>query len=343
MKKTYTLFCLLLLSFGYAQTEITVKIDTLDIDDYFAEQIFLPNELQEISALEIFLADSIFLGLNDSGNKPELYAFKRDDGEIIQTIGLIGAANNDWEELAQSDSLIFIGDFGNNKGSRKDLTIYYFEKSQIDESALDCGCSRNEDSLFGSLLPVNDDVSGEKTGYQEVNVKKIEFYYPEQEHFKPGNKHDFDCEAMVYYNGKLHLFTKERKSMQTSHYTLEIKEEKQAATYIESFNTQYLVTGAHLHESFDNQNNRLLLSGYTPEGMVFISGFDFKKNESDLFFSANSKKFSLYLGFITDVGQVEGITFNPGEGKDAFCVSGEKVDYRGFKAPQQLNCFKPAR
>src|SRR5690606_25016006 len=168
------------------------KIDTLDIENYQIKSIKLSEKLDEISALEY--DDGHFWGLNDSGGKPEIYKFNAETGKIVQTVEIANAVNKDWEEMTMNDDYIFIEDVGNNNGKRTDLTIYYFKRSEI--------CEVKEVS---------------------VNAQKIEFHYPEQTNFNPEKKStNFDCEAMFYHNGKLHLFTKEWTNYATTRYTLEI-------------------------------------------------------------------------------------------------------------------------
>ena len=92
----------------------------------------LPETIMETSAL-IYWSGGLWT-LNDSGNEPELYKFDTLTGQISQTIAISGAQNVDWEDLAQDETRIFIGDFGNNLGNRTDLKIYVVEKSSIPAS-----------------------------------------------------------------------------------------------------------------------------------------------------------------------------------------------------------------
>ncbi len=57
----------------------------------------------------------IFWTHGDSGNQPELYAF-RESGELVKTVRVSKAPNTDWEDLALDDQgNLYIGDIGNNK------------------------------------------------------------------------------------------------------------------------------------------------------------------------------------------------------------------------------------
>jgi len=284
------------------------KIDTLDIENYKIKSVKLPQKLKEISALEF--VDGYFWGLNDSGGKNEIYKIDPDNGQILQIVEISNAVNIDWEEMTSNEDYIFIGDFGNNLGKRKDLTIYYLKKGSISDDKL-----------------------------TSVEAKKIEFHFPEQKNFNPGNKKtNFDCEAFFYYNGKLHLFTKEWTNNQTTHYTLELKPGKQAAKKVETFKTNYLVTGAYLDSNPISNTQGMYLIGYTQDGFAFISGFDFPKNKSDKFFESKSNKFSLPLGFTASVGQVEGITIKPDK-PNVICFSNEDFKFRTFHVQQSIQCI----
>src|SRR5690606_31782286 len=284
------------------------RIDTLNIEDYRIKTVPLPEKLKEISTLEF--DNGYFWGLNDSGGEPEIYKFSPETGKIVQTVSVENATNNDWEEMAMNEDYIFIGDFGNNEGNRKDLAIYYFKKNEIGEGSA-----------------------------ETVNAQKIEFVYPEQKNFNPGNRTtNFDCEAMFYHNGKLHLFTKEWTNYATTHYTLEIKPGKQSAKKIETFKTHYMVTGTYLDANPISNTNGFYLIGYTKDGFAFISGFDPPKKGSDKLFEEKSNKFSLPLGFTTDVGQVEGISIKP-EKPAVICFSNEDFKFRSAHVEQSVQCI----
>src|SRR5690606_31393825 len=231
------------------------KIDTLDIENYQIKILKISEKLDEISSLEFY--DGFYWGQNDSGGEPELYKINPETGKTVQTVKITNAENRDWEEIAFSEDYVFIGDFGNNLGNRTDLSVLYFPISKLNST---------EENL-------------------SVEVEKIEFSYPEQKNFNPGNrKTNFDCEAFFFYKGKLHLFTKEWTHLATTHYTLEIKPGKQLAKKIETFQTNYLVTGAFVDENPISNTNGFYFVGYTPDGFGFISGFSLPKKESNLLF-----------------------------------------------------------
>lgn len=302
-------FFLLVLCIVFFKLQAQGKIDTLDIENYQIKTLKLDSKLDEISTLVIY--NDYYWGLNDSGGKAEIYKIHPQTGKINQTVKITNAQNVDWEELNFSDEFVFIGDFGNNLGNRTDLAIYYFPISELENQALEFS----------------------------VEAEKIEFYFPEQKNFNPGNKKtNFDCEAFFYHNGLLHLFTKEWTNLATTHYTLEIKKDLQKANKIETFKTNYLVTGATIDSHPISNTHGFYLIGYTPEGIALISGFALPKNNSNQLFSEKLNKFSLPLGFVTDLGQTEGIAIKP-EKPNVICYSAEKFKFNKNVTPQSIQCI----
>ncbi|WP_068599028.1 hypothetical protein [Vaginella massiliensis] len=287
------------------------KIDSIYIETNQLRSLVLPEKIIEISALEFDQQSTpdtpLFWALNDSHNANEIYLFDGLTGEVTNTVILDGVPNTDWEEITQDEDFIYVGDFGNNLGNRKDLTIYTLDKNLIDYSK----------------------------ATQTVTVDKIEFYYPEQDTFKIKNrKNDYDLEAFFAYNGKLHLFSKEWASLKTTHYTLDPKiKEKQAAKKINTFHTQFLVTAAHISEHPATKGVYLL--GYTKEGIAFINWYDLEEGNEDFLSAKNIKV--IPFGFASDLGQLEGISVNPQ--RNEVCASGEELNFRGMYAKQQLHCF----
>lgn len=312
MKYLAIFLFLILTKFSFAQ--IVENIDTISIDDYKMESINLPPTLNEISTLEYEKEDknvASFWGLNDSDSKPELYRFDAKTGKIINTIFITNAPNIDWEEMSSDDNRIYFADFGNNLGKRKDLAIYFIQKSNIYYSK----------------------------SYQQLKAEKIEFYYPDQETFQFKNMTtNWDAEAFFVYQNQLHIFTKEWSNMSTSHYVVPIdSSKKHAAKKLETFPTNYAVTAAYIDADVNSSTKGVYLLGYTKEALTFISWFDLPKDNNQLFFTSQVKKISLPLGFTTQLGQLEGISVLPTENK--ICFSGEEFNYKGFYAKQVVHCI----
>jgi hypothetical protein len=171
----------------------------------------LPEILKETSALVYY--DKLFWTINDSGGEPEIYAFNH-EGALIKQVKIDDAKNKDWEALAINKTHLFIGDFGNNFGMRKDLTIYAVKLDQ--------------------LIKTNATVDF-----------TIQFRYPEQNSWlKAKWNTPYDCEAMIATKGQIHLFTKDWKELKGAHYTLKIKEGEQDAKLLGTLNSNGLITDA---------------------------------------------------------------------------------------------------
>lgn len=237
----------------------------------------LNEKVQETSGLNIF--NGKLYTFNDSGNTPEIFELNPKSGEILQNF-TVKAENKDWEALANDGKNFYIGDFGNNSGTRKDLKIYRVP--------------------FSENTIVKD------------SLKVISFEYPEQKDFSAKNRStDFDAEAMIFLNGKIHLFTKEWASKSTAHYVIDPQNsEKQEAIKLEAFKTNFLVTDASYFEG------KLYLIGYTKKTEVFLEVYN--ETEPGIFFKENPKRF--FLGSALSIGQIEGIAVN----SDGIYISGEK-------------------
>ncbi|MGE8556567.1 MAG: hypothetical protein ACN6OB_21810 [Chryseobacterium jejuense] len=257
MKRTF-----LLLAFLAFQTAFSQQTDFLKIKKYRVSH--LDKNIQETSGLNIF--NGKLYTFNDSGNAPELYEINKTSGEVLKTLK-VNAKNTDWEALTNDGSNFYIGDFGNNDGSRRHLTIY--------------------------KVPFQGD------SLQNSQVREIKFHYPEQTDYKSSYFNtDYDAEAMVYAHGKLHLFTKEWVSKSTIHYIIDPeKNEKQDAVKTETYKTNFMVTDAAY---FDK---KLYLVGYSKKTEVFMDVFT--ETEPGLFFKERPKHY--YLGSALSIGQIEGI------------------------------------
>jgi len=230
----------------------------------------LDNELQESSGLAYF-GGKVWT-VNDSGNENIIYQLDLQSGKASKRVRVTNAENIDWESLAQSETHLYIGDFGNNEGNRTDLVVLKVLKSD--------------------LLT--------KT---EVAAEKIFFSYPQQTNFEERiNSHNFDCEAFFYLRGVLHLFTKNWEDNQTNHYTLGTSPGTTTANFEGSFDSEGLITGADINSSTGD----IVLIGYENRGVFsqsfiwILSGYP----EHNLFGGSNSK---VMLGSPADLGQTEAV------------------------------------
>lgn len=178
----------------------------------------------------------------DNGGEPELYRINTTDGDIIRTVEVHDANNVDWEDIACDEDYVYIGDFGNNDGSRTNLKVYRISRSDLASS-------------------------------NDVDAEKIEFAYSDQTNFEPNYHYtNFDCEALTSFQDKLYLFSKNWVDNQTKVYELSKEPGEHIAEYLITFDVNCLVTGAEMISSL----NTLLLTGYNESGGTYtwlFSGF----------------------------------------------------------------------
>ena len=280
---------LLIAALIMAQSAFSQRTDFLKIKKYRVS--YLNDKMDETSGLDI--VNGKLYTFNDSGNAAELFEIDKNNGEIIRILKT-NLINNDWEALANDGQNFYIGDFGNNAGTRKDLMIYKVPYGRLD-TAVAYKTPGSERSLDGS---------------------RILFYYPEQTEFTSKNtNNNFDAEAMIYLNGKLHIFTKEWAAKATSHYIVDPEiSELQKAEKAEAYKTGFVVTDASY---FDK---KLYLVGYTKKTEVFLDIFT--ETEPGIFFKQKPKHY--YLGTAISLAQIEGISVD----ETGIYISGEK-----FKSP----------
>ena len=188
----------------------------------------LPEEVKETSGL--FFHNGRLWTHNDSGGKPILYGLDTATFEVVQRITLSNAKNKDWEDVCTDGETVFVGDFGNNKGSRDKLRIYTFPLSAI---------------------PAEGDAS--------VRVDTIKFSFSDQTNFdKRKHEHDFDCEAVFATEENLYLLSKGWATGTTRLYRLSKTPGKQVAQVVNGFDSQGLITGA----DYDRATQTLVAVGY---------------------------------------------------------------------------------
>ena len=227
----------------------------------------LNMQLNETSGLLFF--SKWVITHNDSGGQPELYTINTATGAITKTISITNATNKDWEDIAQDDKYIYIGDFGNNaSGNRTDLKIYRVKKSEV----------KNKTTAAASV---------------------INFSYADQIDFSPKNSNstNYDCEALIAYGDSLFLFSKDWLDNKTRLYKLPKTPGSFIAKSIGQLNVQGLITGAEIITN----KRMIVLTGYSPTLKPFVYLlYDFTGNR---FFAANKRKIELQQDFL----QMEGV------------------------------------
>jgi len=230
----------------------------------------LSDSLVETSGLIAF--DNLLWTHNDD-HDTNIYGLDF-SGKIKRKIKLENVKNNDWEEISQDSSYIYIGDFGNNlRGNRTDLHILRIEKKS-----------------FLDNKPI---------------IDSINFSYSNQKDYNPktGNTTDFDCEAFVVSHDSIYLFTKQWTQNETSIYVLPKASGNHIAQLKETVNVKGLVTGA----SFLNSSKSIALCGYTRNGQPFL--FLLYDYQNYNFSKGNQRKIELALPF----HQIEGIATEDGK------------------------------
>ena len=139
----------------------------------------LPAELPESSGI-VVSGPNLIWSHNDANNSAHLYAFDT-LGTLRRTLSIASFPNTDWEDLAtDDDGNIYIADLGNNNNARTDLRIL--------------------------RIPDPDNIAGD-----EVTPEVIHISYSDQSSFPPpATEKNFDVEALVWREGYLYLFTKDR-------------------------------------------------------------------------------------------------------------------------------------
>jgi len=240
-------------------------------------------KIKETSGLA--LINDVLLTHNDKGRSNDLMLVNPENGNIVQTITVSNLQNNDWEDLAKNNEFLFVGDMGNNEGERKNLAIH--------------------------LIPIKDITNKGTTVKSTVSIN---FYYPEQTVFDVSKKHNFDCEAILYHNQQIFLFTKNRLDDKTNLYALPAKPGNYAAKLIGSFEVGGRITGADISPD----GKKIALVGYNKKADCFLWTFD--GFAGDNFFKGTAKKYT--LGQYAQVGQMEGVAFKD---NSSLYISSEEI------------------
>ena len=251
-------FIIFVLNFSFIQSQITD----------FKTKFELPKEVNETSGLLFF--DGKIITHNDSGDSANLYEIDSLSGNLLRTIQINNATNVDWEDIAEDENHIYIGDFGNNNGNRKDLKIYKILKSDFKNS-------------------------------NSVSAEEITFFYEDQNNFNNSNNHNFDAEAFVIYENSILIFTKNWGNFKTNVYKIPLTIGNHKAIFVSFADVQGLITGATL------LNNNFILCGYNSVAIPFIIYISSDRNTGDDIFNSGFEKHTLQ-NELDQGSQVEAIT-----------------------------------
>lgn len=263
---------------GYANLNHTSEIQ-------LSLKTLLPYQISESSGL-VYTEGKLWTH-NDKGGFAAIYNIDTATGNIKQTVIIDNYPNMDWEDITADREFIYIGDFGNNYGTRKDLKILKIDKSAITAA-----------------------------GIVHVNAKAISFSYADQDKFTKNIRNDFDCESVVSIANSLYLFSKDRGDNKTRVYRLS----KVPGTYNISPFTDFNVNGRVCGASYNTETNELALVGYMPSTinsfLWLMDGF-----KEDQFFSGNKKR--IEIGKDKRKWKTEGIAY---QSKNRLFISCEATE-----------------
>jgi hypothetical protein len=242
------LFCILLFNQYFnsleGQSNIRNFLNISKSNYSFENFIPMPKGVDETSGL--YFDGTTIWTINDSGNPAKIFGLSNiydsthnlNDANIIKTQFPLPLKNNDWEAITGDGDFIYIGDFGNNPGNRKNLCIYKISKSQIQNKRVE-------------------------------HVDTIQFNYPEQTNFESRFFHNFDCESMFVKGDSIYLLTKNWQNRHSEIYRLPKKKGIYPAQLVGTFKPNFLITDACLVE------NKIYVSGYNFTGKQFIGSLNF--------------------------------------------------------------------
>lgn len=179
----------------------------------------MPDSVFETSGMIFY--NGKLITHNDSGNTAQLFEIDTVSLEITRTITLTNVENVDWEDIAEDEAYIYIGDFGNNLGTRQDLAIYRIAKTDYNSS-------------------------------DNVMAEIINFEYEDQVDFANVGNSDWDAEALFVLKDQLIVLTKQWQSEGTIAYSLPKTPGSYVAKKLDSYDTNGLVTGATYNPTTEN-------------------------------------------------------------------------------------------
>ena len=181
------------------------------------------DDVPESSGLALTGEPGTLYTHGDDGNAAILYKIGIEKGKTVAQID-VPVKSHDWESITRDNSgNVYIGDVGNNNNDRKNLVIY-------------------------RLNPLNPQI------VQEIHLK-----YSDQTEFPPKKKErNFDCEATLWHDGQVYLFTKDRGASETSKvYTVP----DQPGSYTAKLLTKLDIPGQVTDATLSPNGRRLVLMG----------------------------------------------------------------------------------
>ncbi|WP_107037474.1 T9SS type A sorting domain-containing protein [Brumimicrobium mesophilum] len=239
MKKTLLLLVShLFLSSLFAQT----ATDLIDLET---------PKLDESSGL-LFYNNKV-ITFNDSEGEAELYEIDINSGNISRTIIINNAINTDWEDIAQDNDFIYIGDFGNNTGDRTDLKIYKISKTDYDDAS------------------------------NTADAEIINFSYADQTDFTINATTNFDAEGLISIGNNLIIFSKNWGDNMVKAYSIPKTIGTHSAILESTYDVNGLISGAEI----SSDEKTIFLTGYSSSSAPFMYTINNIPNASLDVFSGN--------------------------------------------------------
>ncbi|AMR27224.1 hypothetical protein A0257_09015 [Hymenobacter psoromatis] len=218
----------------------------------------LTDGIRESSGLCAAPEAGTYFTFGDDGNPPTVFRVDATGQQVGEFT--LGAPNHDWESLSRDPSgNYYMGDCGNNNSDRQNLAILRFRPAAPSQ------------------------------------VSKINFNYPDQTEFPPSKKNrNFDCEANLWHDGQIYLFTKDRGQQSTCKvYTVP----DQPGNYTAKLIAKLVIPGEVTDATLSPDGHRLVL--LARQELFILDG-----NSWDAILKATPRHISL-----EGAGQTEGAAF----------------------------------
>ncbi|WP_299534519.1 T9SS type A sorting domain-containing protein [Ulvibacterium sp.] len=217
----------------------------------------LPGTVSETSGLIFY--NGRLITHNDSGNEAKLFEIDTTTLQVVRQVAISNAQNVDWEDMAQDELYIYIGDFGNNLGIRRDLKVYRVSKEDYNSS-------------------------------DRVKAGVISFEYEDQEDFSNNGHSDWDAEALFVLGDELVVLTKQWLAYGTSAYGIPKNPGEYVAKKLDEYPINGLVTAATLNPN----TNELYLIGHSFTLSPFLVGI--KQVTQTSIFTGYMERLNLDIG-----------------------------------------------
>ncbi len=282
MNRWFFVFLVFHCGYGSAQG---LDLGTISYSPQFISN--LSANCNETSGL-VYDNDTIF-SINDGGNPAAIQAFSASNGQPINEWQVGNAQNFDWEALTLNDSVLFIADIGNNAGSRNVFDIYRV--------------------LRQDLVASVQTVASVKQSFRFLDQPTLPLQV---------NAHNYDAEAIFYFQDSLHVLTKNWENLWTRHYVLPcVWQDTLLISPRDSFYVNGLVTDA----AYSAQDNKLYLLGYKKEPSGLYSSFMYRFTDFNGEILASDYQ-RIELGSTLSLAQTEGLCI---EGPEMLFISGEQI------------------